>query len=45
MGPIPDLHLEWLFYLAILGVISAVALVVGGGGWLIWFVINHVRIV
>lgn len=39
----PDMRV--LFYLAILGLISAAILAVGGIGFLIWFVVNHVQIV
>nr|CAD7023165.1 hypothetical protein RP007_00111 [Rhizobium sp. P007] len=34
-----------IFYLAIFGLICGVLAILGGAGWLIWFVIEHVRIV
>lgn len=34
-----------LFYLAWFGLICAALLLIGGGGWLIWFLITHVRFV
>lgn len=40
---IPDLTA--IFYLAIFGLICGVLALVGGAGWLIWFVVNHVQIV
>lgn len=40
---IPDLSA--IFYLAIFGAICGVLALLGGAGWLIWFVIEHVRIV
>ncbi|KVK40120.1 hypothetical protein L905_10060 [Agrobacterium sp. TS43] len=40
---IPDLSV--IFHLAIFGLICAVVAVIGGAGWLVWFVIEHVRIV
>lgn len=43
MGPLPDL--SGLFYFAIAGMILSAVAVIGGAAWLIWFVINHVRIV
>lgn len=39
------LDLEPLFWFAIIGVIATLLLILGGGAWLIWFIINHVRIV
>lgn len=43
MGPLPDL--SGLFYFAIIGMIASAIAILGGGAWLIWFVVNHVRIV
>lgn len=43
MGPMPDL--SGIFYFAIFGMVAAAVLALGGGAWLVWFVINHVRIV
>jgi len=40
-----NFDLTGLFWFAIIGMIAALLAVVGGGGWLIWFIINHVRIV
>lgn len=34
-----------IFYLAMIGLVALALLAIGGGGWLIWFIINHVRIV
>ncbi len=34
-----------IFYLAIFGLICGALALLGGTGMLIWFVINHVRIV
>ena len=43
MGKLPDL--TPIFYLAMLGLACAVMLIIGGGGFAIWWVINHVQIV
>ena len=43
MGPMPDL--TPIFYLAMVGLAAIVLTAIGGGAWLIWFIINHVRIV
>ncbi|WP_280953488.1 hypothetical protein [Phyllobacterium phragmitis] len=43
MWNLPDLSM--LFYLAIFGLISAVACLIGGLAWLIYFIVNHVKIV
>ncbi|WP_262529413.1 hypothetical protein [Agrobacterium tumefaciens] len=40
---IPDLTA--IFYLAIFGLICGVIALLGGAGWLIFFIVNHVRIV
>ena len=40
---IPDI--TPLIYVAIFGLICAALLLLGGTGYLIWFIINHVRIV
>ena len=42
MGPMPDL--KWLFHFAIIGLIATAATILGGGAWLIWFIINHVLV-
>lgn len=34
-----------LFYLAIFGLVCAALLAIGGVGFLIWFVVNHIQIV
>lgn len=34
-----------LFYLAIFGLICAGGAIIGGLGWLAWFIVNHVQIV
>lgn len=39
----PDL--TGVFYAAIFGLIVAVVAVVGGGGWLIWFLVHHIQFV
>lgn len=43
MGPMPDI--SGLFYFAIIGLIASAIAILGGSAWLIWFIINHVRIV
>ena len=40
---IPDLSA--IFYLAIFGLICGVLALFGGAGWLIWFLIEHLRII
>lgn len=40
---IPDMTA--IFYLAIFGLICGVVALLGGTGWLIFFIVNHVRIV
>jgi len=40
-----DFDLSGLFFLAIVGLIASVITVIGGGAWLVWFLINHVRLV
>lgn len=42
-GDLPDF--TWLFYFAMFGVVCAAVACVGGIGWLIWFIVNHVAIV
>lgn len=37
--------LSAIFYLAIFGAICGLLALLGGSAWLIWFVIEHVRIV
>jgi hypothetical protein len=39
----PDLSA--VFYLAIFGLLCAAIALLGGAGWLFWFVIHHVQIV
>lgn len=43
MWNIPDL--TWLFYFAIIGMVLSAVAVIGGSAWVVWFAINHVRIV
>jgi hypothetical protein len=43
MGPMPDLR--GLVYFAIVGMVASAIAILGGTAWLIWFVINHVRII
>ena len=43
MGPMPDL--TPIFYLAMFGLACAAVLVIGGGGYAIWWAINHIQIV
>lgn len=43
MWNIPDL--TPLFYLAMVGIAAIALTVIGASGWLIWFIINNVRIV
>jgi hypothetical protein len=40
-------NIDWrpLFWLAGLGLIALLVLVLGGGGWAVWWLINHVQIV
>lgn len=43
MWNLPDL--TPIFYLAMVGLAAIALAAIGGSAWLIWFVINHVRIV
>lgn len=45
MGPYNFPDLTPLFYLALVGIAALVVLAIGGVGFAIWFVINHVQIV
>lgn len=40
-----NFDLTGLVWFAIIGLIATAITILGGGAWLIWFVINHVRIV
>lgn len=44
MGPI-NIDLRPLFVFAFIGMALSGLAVLGGFGWLIWFAINHVRII
>lgn len=43
MFSLPDLRP--LFWLAMFGLLCAAALIIGGAGWLVWFVVDHVRFI
>ena len=45
MGPLPPLPVRGLFILAMIGLAACAISVIGGLGFLIWFIVNHVQIV
>jgi Trk-type K+ transport system membrane component len=45
MGPYNFPDLRPLFYLALIGIAALALMIVGGIGFAIWFVVNHVQIV
>lgn len=45
MGPYNFPDLRPLFYLALVGIAALAALAIGGIGFALWFVVNHVQIV
>jgi hypothetical protein len=40
-----DLDLRGLVWFALIGMVAAVIVVLGGAGWLIWWAIHHIAIV
>lgn len=43
MGRLPDL--TPIFYLAMVGLVALALVAVGGIGFAVWFIVNHVQIV